>query len=205
MGDAPILALFEKWLAGQATPRVVALLRGRRSDVDLEDLPVVDSYRTGFAQKVGAEATPAPQFRRRDQSALYWIAMHITQFLDTFVLAPDVEIVESFLPDMLRDGGEETGLRGVAPPSRLCQNAARKAEFEGLHDSRRILLLRFADQQVNVFGHDHVAGNDEAIAPAYLLQHSQKEVTAARGAEHWLSPVTTASDEMQVSGTIIAP
>jgi len=109
-GGAPLLALFEKWPAGQPTPRAVALLRGRRSDFHFEDRPVVDSYRAGFAEKVGAEATPAPQFRRLDQSALYWIAMHITQFLDALFLRPNVEVIETFLPDVLRDGVEETDL-----------------------------------------------------------------------------------------------
>jgi len=56
--------------------------------------------------------------------------------------------------------------------------------------------LRFADQEVNVLGHNHVADNDELIPPAHLLKHSQQQVTAARSAEQWLSAKTTASDEM---------
>lgn len=91
-----------------------------------------------------------------------------------FAFAPDVEIVEPFLPDGLRRGVEETGLRRVAPPSRLRQDAPRNAEFEGLHHGGRVLLLWFADQQMNMLGHDHLADDDELIAPAHLLQHSEK-------------------------------
>ncbi len=51
-------------------------------------------------------------------------------------------------------------------------------------------------QQMNVLGYDHVTGHDELIALPHLLQHSQKKVTAARGAEQRLAPMTTASNEM---------
>jgi hypothetical protein len=77
---------------------------------------------------------------------------------------------------------EEGGLGGIALPSLLRQNAARKNEFESLHDRRGSLLLRFADQEVNVLRHNHVTGNDELIPPAHLLQHSQQQVAAARSA-----------------------
>jgi hypothetical protein len=41
-------------------------------------------------------------------------------------------------------------LGGIELPSLLRQNAARKTEFESLHDRRGSLFLRFADQEVNV-------------------------------------------------------
>jgi hypothetical protein len=49
---------------------------------------------------------------------------------------------------------------------------------------------------MNVLRHDHVTGHDELIALPHLLQHRQKKVTLARGAEQRLSPITTASNEM---------
>jgi hypothetical protein len=55
-----------------------------------------------------------------------------------------------------------------------------------------------------MFGHDHVTGHKKLIAPANLLQYSQQQVTTARRAEQRLSPITTASDEMKVSGAVIA-
>jgi hypothetical protein len=174
----------------------IQLLRGRRWHPHLENFPLVDSYQTGFAEKVGAEAAPAPQFRRRHQTALYRIAVHVAQFLDALVFGPHVEVVESLLPDMLRRVLEEDGLRRVATASRLRQDPPGKAEFESLHHGRRILLLRLADQQMNMLGHDHVADDDERIALAHLFQHRQKKVAAARSAEHRLPAITTASDEM---------
>jgi len=67
--------------------------------------------------------------------------------------------------------------------------------LQRLHHGPGILLLRFAYQQMSVFGHDYVADDDELIAFAHLFHHRQKKVTAARGAEQRLAPITTASNE----------
>jgi len=130
--------------------------------------------------------------------------MQVAQFLDALALCPDIEIIEPLLPDVLRRGVEQAGLRRVASPSRLRQYAPCEAEFESLHHGSRIFLLRFADQQMYVLGHDHVANDDKLIALAHLLQHPQKEVTAARSTKQGLSAITTASDEMKVTGTAVA-
>ena len=73
----------------------IQLLRGRGSDLQLENFPLVDPYSTCLAEKIGAEAAPTPKFRRLHQTALHRIAVHVTQFLDALALCPDVEIVES--------------------------------------------------------------------------------------------------------------
>ena len=130
--------------------------------------------------------------------------MHVAQFLHTLARCPDVEIVEALLPHVLRRVLEEIGLRRMAVPPPLGQDAPRKTKFQSLHHDGRILLLRFADQQMNVFGHDDVADNDERIALADLLQHSQKQVPTARSAKQGLSTITTASDEVKVSSAVVA-
>jgi hypothetical protein len=108
------------------------LSRGRGWHLHLENFPLVDSYHTGFAEEVGAKAAPAPQFRRHHQTALHRIAVHVAQFLNALAFGPDVEVVESLLPDVLRRVLEEDGLRRVATASRLRQDPPRKAEFESL-------------------------------------------------------------------------
>jgi hypothetical protein len=57
-------------------------------------------------------------------------------------------------------------------------------------------LIRFADQKMNVLGHNHVSDNHELIATAHLLQHGQEQIATPRCAEQRLPPVTTAGDEM---------
>src|SRR5216684_2014166 len=130
--------------------------------------------------------------------------MHVAQFLEAFVFGPHVEVVEAFLPDVLRGVVEQAGLGWVASSPRLSQYAARKAKFERLHYCRRSLYLRFADQEVNVLGHDHVTDDHELIARAHLLQHSEQQVATVRRAEQRLLPITTTSDEMQVSSGVEA-
>jgi hypothetical protein len=71
--------------------------------------------------------------------------MHVAQLLDAFRFRPHVEIIvrgtESFLPDVLRT---------VVEKAALFRNAAGKAEFEGLQDRQRVLLLRFADKYLRL-------------------------------------------------------
>ena len=86
----------------------------------------------------------------------------------------------------------------------LGQNAPRKTEFESLHHSRRILLLRLADEQMNVLGHNDISDDDEHIALSHLLQHFEKQVTAVRSAKQRLSAIATASDEMKITGAVVA-
>ena len=87
-----------------------------------------------FSKEIGAEAAPAPQIRRRHQSALYGIAVHIAEFLHPLARRPEVEIVESFLPDVLWRMIEEIGLRPMAAPAVLGKNApVRSAASPRLH------------------------------------------------------------------------
>jgi hypothetical protein len=95
-------------------------------------------------------------------------------------------------------------LRYLHRNQHLEKDAARKAEFQSLHHRRRRTLLRFADQQMKVLGHDHVAEDDELIPLSYLLQNSEKQVAPPRTAEQRLALVTTAGDEMQVAISIVA-
>lgn len=127
--------------------------------------------------------------------------MHVTELLDTFVLGPNIEIIKPFLPDVLRGA-----LGHVDWIASLCldQNTSRKSKLKRLHHGRRILLLRFADQQVNVFGHDDVTNDHELVAFAHALQHRQEQVATARRGEKGLSSITTAGDEVQVSGAVVA-
>jgi hypothetical protein len=120
---------------------------GWRPDLHPKHIPVVDPHGTGLAQEVGAETAPAPELRGGHQAALHRISMHVAKFFDAFVFGPHVEIVEPFLPDVLREVVEQNSLRWIASTTRLRQNASRKSEFKSLHHGGRGFDLRFADQQ----------------------------------------------------------
>jgi len=108
--------------------------RGWRSDLHLENLPIIHHHRTGLAEGVSAVTTPAPEFWRRHQSALDRITVDVAQFLGPLAARPDIEVVETLLPDVLRRALEEFGLRGVVATGHLDQNAPRKAKLQSLHD-----------------------------------------------------------------------
>jgi len=130
--------------------------------------------------------------------------VHVAEFLGALARGPNVEVVEPFLPDVLRAMLEEIALRWVAPTALPGQYAPRKAQFERLHHHRKIFLLRFAEQQMNVLRHDHVTDHDQYVALADLFQDFQKQIAAAGSAEQRLPAIATAGDEVQVSGTVVA-
>lgn len=57
---------------------------------------------------------------------------------------------------------------------------------------------------MKVFGHDHVSENHESIALANFFQNGEKQIATAGRAQPGLSVITTAGDEVQVSGAIIS-
>jgi hypothetical protein len=57
---------------------------------------------------------------------------------------------------------------------------------------------------MKVLGHDDVTDNDELIVLADLFEDSQKQIATPLCAKQGLATITTASDEMQVSGAVIA-
>lgn len=56
------------------------------------------------------------------------------------------------------------------------QQTACKALLDRLHHDRRIAPLRFAEQQMHVFGHHHISGQHKVVAPPHLLQNLYKQV-----------------------------
>ena len=60
--------------------------------------PLIDFHFSCFLKGVGAITAPMPLFRFEDKSALYWVAVHVAEFLDAFALAADVEVREAMLP-----------------------------------------------------------------------------------------------------------
>src|ERR1019366_10553359 len=86
--------------------------------------------------------------------------MHIAQLLDLFAPAPHIEIIEASLPHVCESGllsAPKLALRQASSPAPGMQHAPGKTLFEYLHNGRRSSRLRFADQDMKVFGHNHIA------------------------------------------------
>jgi len=63
-----------------------------------------------FSIKVRPKAAPFPMFRLLHQAPLHRVPVHVTQLLNPLALAPDIEIIEPFLPDRNRGGIPEPSL-----------------------------------------------------------------------------------------------
>ena len=73
--------------------------------------------------------------------------MNVAQLLHKLLIIADIEIVVPLLPEML-------GIANQTPRYSLLQR------LEGI--GQRV-LLRFAEQQVNMLGHDYIAINVECV------------------------------------------
>ena len=77
--------------------------------------------------------------------------------------------------------------------------------FDRLHHPRRIAFLGFADQEMNVIGHDDIAYDHEIITLADFLEPGQKQIAPLRARQPSLPMITTTRDEMQLLRAVITP
>ena len=80
--------------------------------------------------------------------------MNVSQLLHELPVVPDVEIVIPFLPEVLGFAEEST----------------RNPLLQGLDCASEHVPLRLAEQQMHMFGHDHVAINREPESASHALQ-----------------------------------
>lgn len=78
-----------------------------------------------------------------------------------------------------------------------CANVTVVEQFQ-------IVLLRFADQQMKMLGHDHVSHDDELVPLPCLLQELKKEIAPRRRAQQRPPMVTATGDEMEMSCDVVA-
>lgn len=111
--------------------------------------------------------------------------MHVFEFLHPLGFGPDYEVVEARHPDV-------SGVRRFPPQAAmrrrlfaaLSEQTSREALFQYLHDSRRISTLRFADQQMEMCGHDDVTDDHEVVAAANLFESLQEQAADVGGADN---------------------
>jgi hypothetical protein len=122
-----------------------------------------------------AEAAPRPILRVLDQTSFHGIAVDVAQFFYSLLLAPHVEIVVSGLPERTAFGWTEL---------------VRRVLLEHLQRYREGMAFRFADQQVDVFGHDHVAADEESVPTAHAFEGLFEDIAGRVG---W--PVASLGDD----------
>ena len=114
--------------------------------------------------------------------------MDVAQLLDKLLIIADVEVVVAFLPRMLCVSDE---------PARdpLLQR------LDGMCDR---FALRLAHQQMNVFGHDHIAeyAQPETASDALKSRHNGIRLGAT---ERWTAVIAAKRNEMALSRLVEAP
>jgi len=106
----------------------------------------------------------------RTRPAHYRIAMHLLQLLNLFLLAPQIGIVETTLPEPTGEFAANGQPPGDAQPY-------------GLNYLRGIANQRFGNQPMYVFWHDDVSDHGKPIVNAHQLEDSKYQVAARRIAQ----------------------
>jgi hypothetical protein len=165
----------------------------------------IHHHRSGITAGVVAIAAPSPLLRFEHEAPLNRVVVHVAQLFALLVFGEDDEVIEASLPDMsaLQRRTPESILPRVDAGAETTQKLAGKALFESLHDHGWVGALRFGQQEMNVFRHDHVADDHETVAAAGLLEDAEEEIAIAGRAEKGKAPVTTVGDEVGVSSAVV--
>jgi hypothetical protein len=134
------------------------------------------------------KTAPGPVFGTLAESRPYRVPMDVMELLHELLMIANVEIVVALLPEMI-------GVSNQTPRYALLQG------FEGI---RQGVPFRFADQKVDVFRHDNVSIDAHAETAAHALKRALKHLSARAIREEGMAVVTTESNEMALSGVVIA-
>jgi hypothetical protein len=74
-----------------------------------------------------------------------------------------------------------------------------------LRGLRRVARSRFADQQMDVFGHHHVAEELKLLRATNLIENLDEAITGPRRAEQRKPTIATERKEMEIAASVIAP
>ena len=142
----------------------------------------------GFACGVVVEAAPAIVFGFGDEASGDWVAVDVLDFLDSFLVGVDVEVVVTALPELFLVGGFEF---------------AGGQLFEDLKEGCDGADCRFVCEEMDVLGHEDVGRDTEALLFAGLFEDSLGGVFGGVGLEEGLAAVTAEGDEMEVSSFLV--
>src|SRR5271165_4502884 len=102
-------------------------------------------------------------------------AVDISQLLDTLARRPHVEVIIPRLPKVFV----------------VADQLARDRLLDGLYRAGQRAALRFAHQQMHVFGHHHVTGDIESVANSAPFQRAFKQMHRLPARKQRLAPIAT--------------
>ena len=119
--------------------------------------------------------------------------MHVPEFFCNFSIRIYVEVIIAPLPKAPTRCLPEFTLGGGPP---LKQQPAGNALLQDLHHKGYGIPPWFTDQDMDVLWHNHVSDDLEAVALAYLLEDSQKDVPRMGTAQERLTLIAARGDEV---------
>ena len=108
--------------------------------------------------------------------------MHVLKLLANFLFTPDIEVIESGLPEARQIPVVYCKLEAQLPcrrPTPTFPEIARHALLQHFQNNGWRALGGFADEQMHVIGHDH-----------------SEDVTLKRGVEQWQPPNAAEREKM---------
>jgi hypothetical protein len=120
------------------------------------------------------------------QLSRYRVRVHVFELLANFFLAPNIEVIESGLPETRKTFVPSCKCEAQLPCRRAplaSPEILRNALLQHFQNDRWRGLGGFADQQVHVIGHDHVADQQEIVSLTNLAESVHEEVSPLLGIE----------------------
>jgi len=142
-----------------------------------------DFYGAGFASGVVVEAAPAVVFGFGDEASGDGVAVDVSDFLFEFSGGEDVEVVVAGLPEVAVRSFEEFG--GLA--------------FDDSEGGGEGVGFGFAEEEVEVFGHQDVGVEEEVVGAACAFDDLFEDFFGFGGVEVGKAVVTTEGDEVEMT------
>jgi hypothetical protein len=129
------------------------------------------------------EAAPAVVFGFGDEASGDWVAVDVLDLLFEFAGGEDVEVVVAGLPEVVAGAFEEFG--GFA--------------FDDSEGGGEGVGFGFAEEEVEVFGHQDVGVKEEVVGAAGSFDYLFKDFFGFGGVEVGEAVVTTEGDEVEMT------
>jgi hypothetical protein len=142
----------------------------------------------GFAGLPVEEATPGPVFGFIDEAAFDWVAVDVLELLDEFGMGEDVEVVIAGLPELRADAFEEFG--GLS--------------LEGSQSIAKPMEFWFAEEHVDVLGHEDIAVEKELVASAEGFEGVEEGDAGVIVIQVGEAVVTTEGEEVEMAFGLVS-
>ena len=129
--------------------------------------------------------------------------MHVVKFLLDLCLRVDVEIIIAALPEAAEFTAPLWKAKHKLPVAFAFSGAQGSGDslLETPDDLCGSYAAGLAQNQMHVFGHEHIANKSEAVARSSLFEGADGEVAGANGIQKRTALVAAKSDEMKIIKT----